>query len=170
MCVAASSYSNSQTWATETGKKVKMQWNACSFIYSVLLCHWHFSADPWGILNIYFAPLIFFFPPVCPAWSGSWSHKWSLIPIHLVAVGHRTAVFPCTLFSAHRQGPSLTLSHIPGPLHSEWGRAGVLPVLRLCAGHLPWSWGEETPVCGQRTTVPLCRMQSLPQVWKYGVS
>lgn len=169
--MAASSYSNSWPWATETDKKVKTQWNACSFIHSVLLPHWRFSADPWSILNIYSAPLIFFsFPSsVCPAWSGSRSHKWSLIPIHIVAVGHRTAVFPAPC-SALTGRDLLSLSpYTPSLLHSEWGRVGVLPVLRLCAGHLPWSWGE-TPVCGHRTTVPLCRMQSLPQVWKYGVS
>lgn len=45
-------------------------------------------------------------------------------------------------------------------------RRGIQPLNAL----LLLSGEKGTPICGQSTTVPLRRMQSLPQVWKYGVN
>lgn len=86
--------------------------------------------------------------------------------------------FPAPQFNIHTQAgtsPHTPRVHTPCQILNRGWWQWALHVLNLAApvkmtGHLLLSGEKGTPVCGQSTTIPLRRMQSLPQVWKYGVN
>lgn len=87
--------------------------------------------------------------------------------------GTALLAFSAPQFSVHRQGPLALPTYTPFHILSGGPWLCVLSHfdhLVEVTEHLLLSRGKGTPVCGQSTTVPLCRMQSLPQVGKYGVS